>query len=410
MPDLDNIKVDVAQIGARMHYAVPVLFHQNNLLNHFYTDFWFPHLFLGKGLTSLLSLIPKFKSQVSVLKSRNHEGLPSEKVISNSVLGYWYRNTLKSATSREDETLAYLEMGNRFTQWVSQTNKVAGTHIYGFNTASEKIFQSHKYRHSVKILEQTLVPRISERTILQEEFKKRKLSIPTDRLSKEYEALEKREWELADYIVCGSEFVKSELQKNDVSPQKIHVIPYGFTQKQEVQIQPKSPTGKLRILFAGSGGIRKGLLYAIEGLRPLSEFVELHVAGIHGLSDSLKANDDFIVWHDLVPRPKMQDLFQDSDVFLLPSLCEGSATVIYEALSYGLAIVCTENSGSVITHKKEGLLVKTANSKDITFAIQRFLDDGDFLLNAKTQALKTASEFTVEKYGERLIKWAKRTN
>jgi len=34
--------ISVAQLGARMHYAVPRLLQNHGMLKEFFTDFWYP--------------------------------------------------------------------------------------------------------------------------------------------------------------------------------------------------------------------------------------------------------------------------------------------------------------------------------------------------------------------------------
>jgi alpha-maltose-1-phosphate synthase len=57
------------------------------------------------------------------------------------------------------------------------------------------------------------------------------------------------------------------------------------------------------------------------------------------------------------PKHEVHHFFQQSDVFVFPSLAEGSALVTYEALAAGLPVVTTPNSGSVVRDGIEGLVV-----------------------------------------------------
>ena len=49
--------------------------------------------------------------------------------------------------------------------------------------------------------------------------------------------------------------------------------------------------------------------------------------------------------------------YQQADIFVLPSIEEGSALVTYEAMACGLPVVTTPNAGSVVRDGVEGFIV-----------------------------------------------------
>ena len=55
-----------------------------------------------------------------------------------------------------------------------------------------------------------------------------------------------------------------------------------------------------------------------------------------------------------VPRSVVAEHYAWADVFLLPSVCEGSATATYEAIASGIPVICTPNAGSVIEDGRQG--------------------------------------------------------
>jgi glycosyltransferase involved in cell wall biosynthesis len=52
-------------------------------------------------------------------------------------------------------------------------------------------------------------------------------------------------------------------------------------------------------------------------------------------------------------------------VFFLPSICEGSAMVTYEALNWKLPIITTNNAGYVVRNGVDGFLVPIRTSEYI---------------------------------------------
>ncbi len=100
----------------------------------------------------------------------------------------------------------------------------------------------------------------------------------------------------------------------------------------------------------------------------------------------------------------MRSQFEWADVFYLPSLCEGSATACYEALAAGLPVICTENTGSVVRHGIDGYIVPIRDVDETVEILRWFSDSPTTLFRMSENARERASDFTVLRYGERLVK------
>lgn len=384
-------KVDVVQLGARMHYAVPSYFASQGLLNTFYTDIWTGYYpsFLRKMLPSRLS-------------NRYHPDLKKAQVISKNLLGIRYSRWLGKAGSRGEETAAFLKMGRKFATWASAKIEESSSHLYCFNTVAREIFEEERHRHKVKILEQTLVPRTIEQELLVSEYDRLKLDFPHDSNSAEYERREAAEWKLADVIVAGSEFVKNSLCSLGVSDQKIVVIPYGYNATLHVAAKTKTEQ-TVKLLFIGNGGVRKGLFDLVQAIIKLGDNYKLSVVGkLSEIEIKWLSGVSGINHMGAVPASRIPEIMSSHDIFILPSLCEGSATVIYEAMSYGLPIVCTANSGSVVQDGVEGKIVPINSPERIADAI-REISDLDNYSAFSARSLQSSGEYTVEKYGQRLL-------
>jgi glycosyltransferase involved in cell wall biosynthesis len=107
---------------------------------------------------------------------------------------------------------------------------------------------------------------------------------------------------------------------------------------------------------------------------------------------------------DFVPRTDIPAYFRWADVFVLPSICEGSALVIYEALASGLPVITTPNSGSVVRDNVDGSIVPIRSSDAIAECLEQFAKDADLRCtmgqNARENALQSLSW---QAYAERLV-------
>ncbi len=104
-----------------------------------------------------------------------------------------------------------------------------------------------------------------------------------------------------------------------------------------------------------------------------------------------------------VRRDRMHEHYRWADVFLLPSVCEGSATVTYEAMQHGLPLIVTPNTGSVIEHGQEGLIVPVGEQESVVQAIEQLGKEADTRDGMAEAALLKAKYASYEAYSQRLI-------
>jgi glycosyltransferase involved in cell wall biosynthesis len=90
-------------------------------------------------------------------------------------------------------------------------------------------------------------------------------------------------------------------------------------------------------------------------------------------------------------------------VFVMPSLAEGSAEAIYEALAAGLPVITTDAAGSVVRPGIDGWVVAERDSVALAEAIERVVGDRRLRATMSLAARERAKEYTVERYGERLV-------
>ena len=165
---------------------------------------------------------------------------------------------------------------------------------------------------------------------------------------------EEREWQLSDKIVCGSSFVRDAIEACGGPKGRCIVVPYGVDQRFRLPPRP-AHGGPLRVLTVGGVGLRKGTQYLLAAAQALQGRATFRLVG--SLECEPAAADELRDWVELigsVPHALMLQHFAWADAFLLPSLCEGSATAIYEALSASLPVICTENCGSIARDRDSG--------------------------------------------------------
>jgi glycosyltransferase involved in cell wall biosynthesis len=208
---------------------------------------------------------------------------------------------------------------------------------------------------------------------------------------------------LSDLYLCPSQTVARDLADlPGFHPARVRLLPYGVSGVLLRQARPE----RGRVLFAGAAGLRKGVPYLAQAaalLKARRPDIEIIVAGAVSPAvrrQPLAGNLTFLGHLD---SEHMAEEFARADLFCLPSLAEGSATSIYEALANGLPIVTTESSGSIVRDGVEGLIVRERDSAAIANAIVRIAADRNLRASMSAAALAAADWFSEEACGRAFI-------
>jgi len=393
----------VAQLGARMHYAVATILHRAGMLERFFTDIYAPRL--PKPLRELTSRYGP--SSFRRLLGRVPVDIPRAKITSFDVMGLEYNWRLRRAISPELATEAYLWAGREFCRRIIHCGLGSANCIYTFNSAGLELQQHARSQGVFTAMEQTSAPGTIEEKLWREEQSDRPqwlLERKPDPHRNAFQDRERMEWEAADMILCGSEFVRDGIRAAGGPTDRCRVVPYGVrphTANSPRDFRPRP----LRVLTVGAVSLMKGTPYVLEAAKDLKGRAEFRMAGqikvsLHG-QELLR---EHVTLLGTVPRSEIQQQFAWADVFLLPSICEGSATVCYEALANGLPVITTPNAGSVVRHGVDGFIVPIRDSKAIVDSVEHLADCPGLREKMSANALARSAEFTVEKYGERLIR------
>jgi glycosyltransferase involved in cell wall biosynthesis len=185
--------------------------------------------------------------------------------------------------------------------------------------------------------------------------------------------------------------------------ERCRIVPYGVDGV--AASGARQGNGNLRVLFCGAVGLRKGIPYLLDAAKQLpADRFHFRLVGPVGLTERARAEvSGQAELFGAVPRPEMAAHYQWADVLVLPTLCEGSATVCYEALAAGLPVITTPNAGSVVRDGLDGFIVPIRDAKAIAEKLELLLSRRELLAEMSRNALQRASEFTLEKYQERLL-------
>ena len=217
-----------------------------------------------------------------------------------------------------------------------------------------------------------------------------------------------QELELADLVVVASHFVRDSLPAS-AAQKAIVMSPFGSPPVwtggwSDAALDPGRP---MRVLFAGSMGQRKGLGDLLQAMRLLGgENIELVVMG------SPMADLDFYrreyagFTHEKGrPHAEVLALMRSCDVFCLPSIVEGRALVMQEAMSQGLPVVITPNTGGadLVVEGETGFLVPIRSPEQIAARLAWLNQHRPELVAMKDKAAQHAAGYSWQRYGEVVV-------
>lgn len=204
----------------------------------------------------------------------------------------------------------------------------------------------------------------------------------------------------SDRILVPSEFVRRSFVAQGINPEKIIKVPYpirsvvGATERTQ---HPRKKDDVFRILFVGSIGLRKGVRYLVEAFATLRHpRKELWIVGPmlnpSGLEQcTLPPGVSFL---GVLKGQDLQKAYQNADLFCLPSLEEGLALVLGEALGNGLPVVTTDHSGAedLMTQGREGVITGIRDAQALCAAFERAIQDPEWYLMLRENAFIRARE------------------
>jgi glycosyltransferase involved in cell wall biosynthesis len=354
------------------------------------------------------------KNLASKFRRRAVTEVPYDKVVS-----YPLGELLRLATGSLDKdgrmtdfVWEYTELG--FDRKVARNLPAGITGVYGYEHSSLFTFQRAK-QLGVKVAYEVPAPdtRYSKRVLDQELEKFPQMRTPyhiyTEKKENRRLARRMAEWESADLVVCASHFTKNSFSEYGLDTSKVRIVPLGappVVPRDAAMAQGRSLEGPLKVIWAGTFGIRKGAHYLLEAWRKgqFGRHARLSVYGTIALPDSvLKPLADGIEFCGTVSRDELIGKFQESDVLIFPTLADGWGMVATEAWSCGLPVIATERAGAseLLQDGKNGILIRAGSADAIVDALNWCLANRAAVAAMREPALTAAAAWQWSDYRRR---------
>lgn len=195
----------------------------------------------------------------------------------------------------------------------------------------------------------------------------------------------------AAHIYVLADSFKRQLVELGIEPAVVEVTTTMFDARQmEAVPRPlvKPPRDRIRLLYLGRVVAAKGLHELLDAYAELAAShasVDLVIAGDGPEREGLMAKvrdrhlDERVAFTGFVSGTVKTRLFQDADIFVLPSYREGCPVAVLEAMAMGLPIIASRKGGipAVVQDGVNGLLLERVDVASIRHALDfLILDEG----------------------------------
>ncbi len=387
-----------------MNYAVAKALYRNSMLACLYTDIIGDKNCVRIISTGLEFIGSNFAKKLNLRKS----GIPNEKIRHYPTMALQYFLIHRKSIDFESEVSSFLWAERKFAEKIGKINFSENSNcIYVFNTGALSIIKNNTDKRIV--LEQCSLPILNYlKKIKEEQFnypewvKSKSYDLLQSPIVLKYAEQELEELKLADCVISPSQVVLDAITSEKILVKASRLIPYGYTFGKE--LKSRSIQKKLRIATIGSLDVRKGIHHfynvAISGV--VAEFVAIGERG-KSLSDySYNLLQKNIILTGHLNRIRLLDEFSKIDILLFLTIGEGSATVVYEALSLGKPVITTIAAGSIVEDGVSGFIVKPDDISRIKECIALLSDPAIYFQMSNAALVRSHFGSNVE-YSNRLI-------
>jgi glycosyltransferase involved in cell wall biosynthesis len=217
-----------------------------------------------------------------------------------------------------------------------------------------------------------------------------------------------REFETCDHILVPSNVSRQSFAERGFEKKTIVVL----TGVDSEFFSPPAPSEKpvFRVCYVGRVQMAKGVAYLLQAWKRLAlPNAELVLVGeVRPAARSVLNSyaDSSVKFAGILSPQEVAKIYRESDLLAFPSVSEGLAEVMLEAMATGLPVVATDLSGAkdCLENGKEGLIVPARDVDAMADAIlwcYQHRDESRAM--GKAARARIEREFTLEHYLERQI-------
>ncbi len=294
-------------------------------------------------------------------------GIPRRRIHSLLMHGVLSRIAIHSGLFKYFEAPLHRLFGRALAKAIAQHAKQQGAFdvVHVFSGVAEELLQHPEITGLKTLLRGSAHIALQHKLLVQEgQRMQQSIELPSDWMI----AREQREYELCDRVVVMSSFARLSFIKQGFSSQRLlfgpagaHTGDFNVSAAQRLRRAERIASGApLTVLLVGTLSARKGIFDLVQVLNQLSD--RMHFRFVGTVAPDALAKLPQMSRLELLPRVAQQalpELYAQADVFLHPTIEDGFAVVLVQALMAGLPVICTENcaASDVVVEGKTGFIV-----------------------------------------------------
>ena len=404
-------RVAFVHTAARLHYALAVAVPRAGMLDRMYTEWFSTPGSVQEKVAKLVRLANRDLGQRMLERHSPH--VDPSRVALRSTLPLLMaqriaRQSLQDRFEKLDRVMvkaAWIALRKGFGDANVLMSFVRDTH--------PSLFAGAQALGLKTVADQIIAPAAIEHEELTEQFRR----WPQWQRAESFDHLpkvarnERATWAAADHITCASDYVKQGLIREGVEPQRVSVLPYPLEAENYPVLDRRpgaaggrSASDPFTVGFVGHVNLRKGAPYFVEVAKRLrGRGIRFVMVGTVCLEPSVvEPHRDAVEFIGPVPRSQVREWLRRFDVFLFPSTCEGSAGSVMEAMSTGLPVVASPNSGTVARHGTEGFIAAYDQIDAMAEAVDRLASNPELRHEMGRAASRRVGGFTIDWYSREI--------
>jgi len=273
--------------------------------------------------------------------------------------------------------------------------------VASWHSTSYRTIQKSKRLGAVTVLQSGSTHPLTQKQLLIEEHRRWGIDYQCPRSSHGLDEIA-----AADYVIVPAEYARASFIQHGKPADRVILLPWGVDTE---RFQPRAGERQdsvFRVIFVGQIIIRKGIMDVLDAWQKLgwTDAELLIVGSADPITQKLlnsRPMPDRTRW--LSHSGELEKLYHESDLFVFPSIEEGSALVTYEAMACGLPIVTTLNAGSMARDGVDGFIVPLRDVAALCDRLQRLRDEPELRARMGRSARERAEQFSWSRFQADLI-------
>jgi glycosyltransferase involved in cell wall biosynthesis len=185
----------------------------------------------------------------------------------------------------------------------------------------------------------------------------------------------RRYYDHVNHFICLTNFQRNILIKEGLPQDRVSVL----TNPVEIKVvKPSVEVEKNSVLFVGRVSREKGITSLFDAARICPDIPFVVAGNYEAMPEARKLAPSNVTLLGALPSQKLGAFYDKARIFVLPSVWyEGFPTVLLEAMSHGLPVVCSRIGGlpEIVDDGITGLLYEPGNVAELTEKFRILWDD-----------------------------------